>query len=589
MTTVEVADLRVCLTGTETEIVSGVSFEIRAGEVMGLVGESGSGKSTVAMALLNFAKRGASVTGGSVHVDGQDILTMKGADLRRARGNLVAYVPQDPSVSLNPVMQVGEQLREVLPRTPKPEVGRRITELLDEVGLPGTPDFLRKYPHEMSGGQQQRVVIAMSVLARPRLLVLDEPTTALDVSTQARVLTMVAQLCQDHDMAAVYVSHDLGVVSEVADQIVVLYSGRVVERGRREQIFAAPRHPYTIGLLASMPSTTERRRLLGIPGRAPSPLVRPGGCAFAPRCDFAVASCSAEEPDLVEGGSGHHVRCSRLAQVAVDQPRAQGLVLAPSEARPPETSPLLRIRSFSASYGDRTVLTDIDLEVGEGECLALVGESGSGKSTLARSLVGLHRHWTGSVTLDGVQLPASAAQRDVTVRRRLQYVFQNPYSSLNPRRTVADSVAVPLDLFVGERGEGARHHVLAALERVGLSSSLADRYPNELSGGERQRAAIARAIVCRPDVLLCDEITSALDVSVQATVIELLRDLMADGLTMVFVTHDLAVVRSIADRVAVLDQGRIIEAAQAEAVFGDPQTDYTRELLASTPGAPTPV
>lgn len=588
MTTVQVDDLRVRLSGTDTEIVSGVSFGIEAGQVLGIVGESGSGKSTVAMSLLNFARRGASITGGAVLVDGQDILQMKGGELRRARSNLVAYVPQDPSVSLNPVMRIGHQLVEVLPSLGQSEVAQRIAAVLEEVGLPSNRAFLRKYPHEMSGGQQQRIVIAMSVLARPRLLVLDEPTTALDVATQARVLAMVAQLCRDHDMAAVYVSHDLGVVADVADQILVLYSGRLVESGSREELFARPQHPYTIGLLTSMPSATERRHLVGIPGRAPSPGYRPSGCSFAPRCDFAVPTCSDAEPVLVATGEDHDVRCTRLQQVAARVARASALSVVPETHDVIGDDPLLRVESLTANYGARTVLSDVSLEVEAGQCLALVGESGSGKSTLSRSLVGLHRQWTGSVTLGGVELPPSAAEREVAVRRRLQYVFQNPYSSLNPRRTIADSVAVPLDLFLQERGDEARESVLYALDRVGLSTALADRYPNELSGGERQRAAIARAIAVRPDVLLCDEITSALDVSVQATVIELLRDLMADGLTLVFVTHDLAVVRSVADRVAVLDQGRIVESAPAGQVFEDPQAEYTRQLLDSTPGASVP-
>lgn len=589
MKAVHVSNLTVKIAETNAEIVSGVSFGIDAGEVLGIVGESGSGKSTVAMALLNFARRGASITAGEVLVDGEDVLSLSGARLREARGQVVAYVPQDPSVSLNPVMRIGSQLAEALPGASDRQVAERIAAVLEEVELPSSREFLRKYPHEMSGGQQQRVAIAMAVLAGPRLLVLDEPTTALDVSTQARVLEMIARLCRVHDMAAVYVSHDLSVVSGVADQILVLYAGRILEYGERETIFERPEHPYTIGLLASMPSATERRHLIGIPGQAPSPGHRPVGCTFAPRCVWADEACTGDEPSLVLTGLRHDVRCVRVSQVTTAiQDREMPKPPPPSNSDLSETA-LLTVRDLTATYGSNEVLSGVSLSVGAGQCLALVGESGSGKSTLVRSLVGLHHEWSGSARLDGTELATSSAKRDVSTRSRLQYVFQNPYSSLNPRRTISDSVAVSLDLFAGVKGAAARAAVLEALDRVGLPKTLADRYPSDLSGGERQRAAIARAIVCQPDVLLCDEVTSALDVSVQATVIELLRALMSDGLTLVFVTHDLAVVRSLADRVAVLDEGRIVEDAPATDVFGDPKAAYTRRLLASTPGAPAPV
>lgn len=583
MTSIQVSDLSVSLADASDDIVTGVSFAIEAGKVLGVVGESGSGKSTVAMALLGFARRGARISSGEVLIDGVDVLRQTGDSLRQARGSLVAYVPQDPSVSLNPVMRVKAQLEEMLPGVGTREVEDRIQAVLEEVELPATREFLRKYTHEMSGGQQQRVAIAMAVLARPRLLVLDEPTTALDVSTQARVLEMVARLCKDHDMAAVYVSHDLGVVSDVADHILVLYAGRVVEFGTRKRIFDQPSHPYTVGLLASMPTIIERRRLVGIAGQAPSPGHRPHGCTFAPRCAFVDQNCTIEEPQLVLAELGHDVRCIRPMEVRAAATSIDRIPLPANVDRSADA--LLEVANFQASYGSRNVLRDINLSVAAGTCLALVGESGSGKSTLARSLVGLHDQWEGAVRLRGEDVAPAAARRSPATRRRLQYVFQNPYSSLNPRRTIVDSIAVPLDLFLSQKGARARTEALAAMERVGLSTNLADRYPSDLSGGERQRAAIARAMVCRPDVLLCDEITSALDVSVQATVIELLRDLMEDGLTLVFVTHDLAVVRSLADRVAVLDQGRIIEEALSTKVFQTPEAAYTRRLLASTPGA----
>lgn len=586
MKAIHVSNLTVNIASSGAEIVSGVSFSIDAGKVLGMVGESGSGKSTIAMALLNFARDGAKIMSGEVLVDGHDILAMKGAELRAARGNLVSYVPQDPSVSLNPVLRIGAQLREALPGLPGDAVNDRIRAVLEEVELPSTKEFLRKYPHEMSGGQQQRVVIAMAVLTNPRLLVLDEPTTALDVSTQARVLNMVANLCRQHEMAAVYVSHDLGVVSTVADQILVLYSGRIVEYGERATIFGRPQHPYTVGLLGAMPSPDERRRLVGITGRAPSPTLRPSGCTFAPRCAFSTDECTVAEPPLVLTDFRHDVRCIRTSAVSSALRVLEPPAPLPNLSAPSTEKSLLEVQKLSARYGNREVLTDISIKVDRGQCLALVGESGSGKSTLSRSLVGLHHEWNGTIELDGTPLKRAAAERDAATRRRLQYVFQNPYSSLNPRRTIAESVAVPLDLFLNKRGHEARSAVEQALDRVGLPTGLGRRYPSELSGGERQRAAIARAIVSQPDVLLCDEVTSALDVSVQATVIELLRDLMSDGLTLVFVTHNLAVVRSLADRVAVLDQGRIVENGASTDIFERPTAPYTQRLLASTPGVP---
>lgn len=590
MTAVTVNDLTVEVSATGAPIVNGVSFAVDNGRVLGLVGESGSGKSTVAMALLGFARRGARITAGSVVFQGlTDLLALPPADLWLSRGRLVAYVPQDPSVSLNPAIRLDEQLTETLTNGATPlkrhEALERVVSVLDEVDLPTDASFLRRYPHELSGGQQQRVAIAMAVSSRPRLLVLDEPTTGLDVTTQARVLEMVGRLCTEHDLAAVYVSHDLGVVASVSHDIMVLYGGRALEYGSRAQVFDTPRHPYTMGLLNAVPTTDARRRLQGIEGRAPEPSGQSVGCVFAPRCGFADPRCAEDDPEMFESEPGHLARCIRVREIPRWSAGVSAVLHASRPGNEREEGSTLSVRELSAGYGTRLVLTDVSLDLDSGECLAMVGESGSGKSTLARCLIGLHEPHAGKVLLEGKELAARARSRPILARERLQYVFQNPYASLNPRRKIGDSVAVPLGLFSDVHGAAAKNKVHAALDRVGLSPSLAGRYPAELSGGERQRAAIARALVCEPSVLICDEVTSALDVSVQAAVVELLRSLLSEGLALLFVTHNLAVVRSIADRVMVLSLGRVVETNDADALFAAPTHEYTKRLLADSAAA----
>lgn len=577
---VQVRGLRVDLSASGAPIISDIAMSIAPGEVLGLVGESGSGKSTLSMALLGYAKNGTRIAKGEVYIDGRDLLQLPPRELRAARGHLVAYVPQDPSVSLNPALPIGIQLTEGLRHGRNPmgshEALERVSTLLDAVQLPSTVEFLSRYPSQLSGGQQQRVVIAMAAAGRPRLIVLDEPTTGLDVTTQAEVLQMVGRLCSEYRIAAVYVSHDLGLISHVAHQILVLYSGRIVEHGQRDQVFGNPTHPYTVALLDALPSAQARRALKSIPGHAPIAVSRPTGCVFAPRCEFVIPRCTVAEPALIETDQ-QSVRCIRPG-VATSAPSAS---IVPPEGRR-ELAPIMSVRNLSAAYASKTILHDISLEVRPGECVALVGESGSGKSTMSRCLIGLHEQRTGEILLGPDGLARAARDRTAEQRRRMQYIFQNPYGSLQPRRTIGSSLEVPLAYFFGINGAGARRRVGAALDRVGLQPALADRYPSELSGGERQRAAIARALVCNPDLLICDEVTSALDVSVQASVVELLRTLMKDGLGMLFITHNLAVVRSLADTVAVLSHGRLVEYSAASQLFEQPQAEYTRQLLENT-------
>jgi peptide/nickel transport system ATP-binding protein len=582
---VEVSDLRVELVGSGVDVVDEIALQIHSGEVLGLVGESGSGKTTVGMALLGHVRRGGKVGGGAVAVDGRDLSALGPDELRHLRGGVVSYIPQDPGTALNPALRIGTQLAEVLEAHAsswsEDQRRERVGEALTEVALPTDDVFLRRYPHQLSGGQQQRVAIAMAFANRPKVIVCDEPTTGLDVTTQARVLETVRDLCRSHQVAALYVTHDLAVVAELADRVAVMYAGRIVESGPREAIFSAPRHPYTRRLLRAVPDIAGKRTVVGIPGRAALPGSRPEGCFFHPRCPLADDESRSAFPPVTELGGGHTVRCFHHAE-AVQQTEPEGAGQLGARAVGEEL--VLTVRDLDAHYGASHALFRIDLDVHREECLALVGESGSGKTTLARAVSGLHSNYTGQVRLRDDPLPEAARRRSREARKEIQYIFQNPYASLNPRRTIGQTIGRQLQLFYpGSRADTGKR-VAECLERVALSSSAASRFPDQLSGGERQRVAIARALAAQPSVLICDEVTSALDVSVQAAIIELLGELRREmGLSILFITHDLALIRTIADRVAVMNQGRIVEQGSVDAILTAPSADYTRELLANTP------
>ena len=578
--------LRVLVRGTTRDIVDDISFEIAPGEVLGLVGESGSGKTTVGLALLGHTRRGVQIGSGSVRLGDVDVLKLSEPELEHTRGRLISYVPQDPAAALNPALRIGTQLREILQAhnygRNGDERSHRVAEMMREVALPDLPSFLKRYPHELSGGQQQRVGLAIAFACRPRVIVLDEPTTGLDVTTQAHVLGTVRELAAAHGVAALYVSHDLAVVGTLANRVAVMYAGRVVEIGPTSDLFRAAAHPYTQRLIAAIPHLTGGRELIGIGGRAPSPGRRPAGCMFAPRCTFAQERCTVALPELRPIAAGHAVRCVRAEEV-------RGHMLGRSrdgahEERAVTQAPILALTGVSAGYRKRMVVHDVSLQVAPHECLALVGESGSGKTTLARSVAGLHSDRTGQITLSGAPLAGSARDRPREQRRTIQYVFQNPYGSLNPRRTIGHIIRQPLELFGKGSSAETDRKVGEMLDRVSLAASYAERYPEQLSGGERQRVAIARALVCDPSVLVCDEVTSALDVSVQAAIVELLASLQRDlGLAMLFVTHNLPLVRSIAQRVAVMSEGRIVELGRVDQVLETPEEPYTRRLLSDTP------
>jgi peptide/nickel transport system ATP-binding protein len=579
--------LRVETSEPGVDIVDEIGFAVPAGTALGIVGESGCGKTTVAMALLGFARPGTRIASGHVRIREVDVLALEERALRAARGRLVSYVPQNPARALSPGMRVGEQIEEVVAAHLPAATDRAalVEEAWAAAQLPPGREQMERYPHQLSGGQQQRVAIAMALACRPAVIVMDEPTTGLDVLTQERLLEVIRGLRARLETSIVYISHDLGVVRNLVDDVVVMYGGRIVEHGPVEALFHEPQHPYTRRLLEAIPRVrTAVAEVRGIPGHAVEPWNRPAGCPFAPRCEYRVERCD-EMPPPVRTGAGF-ARCWRVGDLVASGASVHALARAEAAAEADAT--LLEVSNLVAGYRRRRTLKiavdDVSFALERGSCLALVGESGSGKTTLARCLAGLHEPLSGTMRYRGVELPAPAAKRHPDLRRRIQMVFQDPDSSLNPSMTVGTIVRRPLEQFfdLGRKQETTRLHDL--LERVHLPRSMATRLPRELSGGEKQRVAIARALAAEPELLICDEITSALDVAVQASLLELLRELRASArMSMLFVTHDLAVVRTISDAVLVMSDGSIRERGDRETIFTAPADEYTRRLLDAAP------
>jgi peptide/nickel transport system ATP-binding protein len=579
-----VEDLSVLLTGKDIDVVNDIDLVLKPGEVVGLVGESGSGKTTVGTSLLNYSRAGAYIGSGRVLLEGRDVLAMDWREVRQVRGEEIAYVPQDPASALNPAIRIGRQIVELLELR---GIGTKESRLqgardgLAEVGLPNDDEFLSRYAHQLSGGQVQRVALAMAFLPKPKVLVLDEPTTGLDVTTQAMVLDTMAQLCRSHGVSALYVTHDLAVVANIADRVAVMYAGQIAELGPKEAMFRQPLHPYTRALLDSIPHLSHARALTGIPGRTPAPGARPSGCRFNDRCHYAVDACREAVPELRELAPDHQVRCIRAEEIG-RWDISRGTVPDADPDRKREI--ILSIEGLNIFYGRKHVVHDVSFDLAKAEVVALVGESGSGKTTISRSVGGLHKDWTGTINFDGDVLAKSARQRDAINRKRLQYIFQNPYLSLNPRLTIEQIVKRPMELFGIASGKEATDRVVDLLDQVALGPRMLKYQASRLSGGERQRVAIARALAAEPDVLICDEITSALDVSVQGSIVALLEGLRKNrGISMLFVTHNLALVRSIGSSVQILKSGRVVESGPVVTVMETPQEEYTRNLLAKSP------
>jgi len=607
--------------------VRDVSFAIGRGETFGVVGESGSGKSTLAFAVMGYLSSNAQVAGGRIDYQGEDLLAMPRERWDALRGARIAMVYQDPMSSLNPSIVVGEQVAEAIvahdPLSAK-AARERTLELFAAVNMPEPAAIFQRYPHQLSGGQQQRVLIAMALANNPDLLIMDEPTTGLDVTTEAQILDLIADLKRKFSSAILYISHNLGVIARISDRIGVMYAGQMVEQGPVRDVFRRQLHPYTAGLLECLPSLDfgrKDRALKLIDGMIPDLARLPVACSFAPRCPHVREKCRAEAPPLVEVAPAHRSRCffwreqeieraernaradvgraepvrSLAAGADVIQPAAKGGSAAANPGA--RARPLLAVDHLTRNYVDgkkllglfgteRIVhaLDGVSIELAADETLAVVGESGCGKTTLARCIVGLVEPTSGDVRFDGRKLEGSAAERERDVRRRLQMVFQNPDSTLNPKRSIGQALARPLALFRGLAGQAAIDEATQLLRAVRLDERYLDRLPNQLSGGEKQRVGIARAFATNPDLIVCDEPVSALDVSVQAAILNLLGDLQARAHTAyLFISHDMSVVRYLADRVAVVYLGKIAEIGPVERVFAPPWHPYTEALLSAIP------
>lgn len=565
------------------EIVDEVSFTVPVGKVLALVGESGCGKTSIAMALLGHARAGTRISGGSVWLQGRDVLKLSPKELREVRGHHISYVAQDPTANLSPRRTIESQMVEamVIHGRSKEESTERARQLVGRVELPQTEEFMRRFPFELSGGQQQRVLIAMALALAPTAVVLDEPTTGLDVTTQARVLEVLTELAQVESVAFVYVTHDLAVVDHLADNVAVMYSGRLVETGNRYAIFSRPEHPYTNLLLDSVPRVNRRHALTGIPGTAAAPGERPTGCFFRTRCPLATSECEEAFPPATPNAAGGYVRCYHSGSLTA----AEHDSLERAFERP--ETPLLEVVDLIASYGrghtHNVAVQDLSLAIYPGECVALAGESGSGKTTTGRCIAGLHVPDQGEIKLQGEPLAPHASKRSHKDLRAVQIVFQNPDRSLNPSYTVRKIIERPIKLLGTARNGGTEAKLSYLLDRVRLTKRKLDLYPGELSGGEKQRVAIARALAAEPVVLICDEVTSALDVSIQAAIVELLEDLRSDGLAMLFITHNLGVVSSISNRTLVMQDGRLMEEGDTRQIIDHPANEYTQELVAAAP------
>ena len=578
--------------GRGVRVVRDVSFRVGRGESYGLVGESGNGKSTIALAVVRYLARNGSVSAGRIAVDGRDVLAMDGGQLREYRARMVSMVYQEPGRALNPTIKVGRQVAEVfeIADVPRAQALERAQDALERVQIADPGHVMQRYPHQLSGGMLQRVVIAMALAAEPSLLILDEPTTALDATVEAEVLDLINGLRRESGTSLLFISHNLGVIAKMCDRVGVLYAGEMVEEADAGEVFNNPRHPYTVGLLRCIPRRDmlkAHRALDTIPGALPAPGFVPPGCIFADRCGLVEDRCREQAPPLYEAGPGRLSRC-HFHERAQTLPRQTSPELEPAGSSSDEPV-LIKAAGVSKTFrsAGETVygLVGVDLELHAGETLGLVGESGSGKTTFARVLVGLTAPDDGAeIALDGQALPPLATKRSREQDKALQIVFQNPDSALNRRHSVRRLISRALSRLGGYRGEALQERLRTLLSEVRLSERQLPMRPAQLSGGLKQRVAIARAFAGDPRIVICDEPTSALDVSVQAAILNLLNDLQRrESVSYLFISHDLGVVRYLSDRIAVLYLGRVMEIGSAEAVFSAPQHPYTEALLSAVP------
>ena len=582
------------------EVVSDVCLDVLNGEALGLVGESGSGKSTLALQCLGYKFPRARVLRGEVVLHGKDLLNLGFEELTEVRGKTVSFVPQNPTTALNPAKKIGHLFTELLLHHDvvgsKQLAAERTVHLLTQVGLPEPNEMIRRYSHELSGGQQQRVCIALALACSPDLVVLDEPTTGLDVTTQEQIIGLLIQLRQQLGLSMLYVTHDLALLSQIADRVAVMYAGKIIEIASTKDLFSEPLHPYTRGLIASVPQYLGENGKVG--GRSLEGLLRRAdlpseGCRFSTRCEYVTDSCVDTSQRLEAVSIDHYVACERWDNIEV----------TPSEGRADNSlirqkaEPILKVEELFVTYnqgGSGTIkifrtpkipaVRNVSFQIRRGGIFALVGESGSGKTTIARSISGILPIDAGKITFQGDPITTSMSARSQELRKEIQYVFQNPDASLNPRMKVGQVIARQIEVLDDCEPDEIQERVMTALDDVHLDRSYIKRYPDELSGGERQRVAIARALIVNPSLLLCDEILSGLDVSVQANVLDLLRRLVVEkNVSMLFISHDIAVVRELADDVGVLYDGCLVEVGTNEEIFSAPFHPYTEMLLKAVP------
>ena len=656
----EISDLHTVVTGRRRQVhaVNGVSLNLDQGEVLGIVGESGSGKTMTAMSILRLLPRGGAITSGSIRFDGTDLVSLPEREIRKVRGDGIGVVFQDPLSSLNPTMSIGDQIAEnvLLHR----QVGRaealdRAVEVLSLVGLPQPRERIREYPHQFSGGMRQRAMIAIALACDPKLLIADEPTTALDVTIQKQILALIDGLRERLGMAVILVTHDLGVIAGHADRVAVMYAGKIAETSSTDQVFAHARHPYTVALFDALPErvTQAGERLRTIPGMPPDLSAPLAGCAFAPRCANAQDTCTASDPPLAgagahafacffpvdvvlqsaepnpddetspdggtssDGGTGQVAETSPDAQTSADSPAsgadADGPATVPAAtpatqpvlARPPgdlapappgdNAAPMLELAGLTKDFpvlkgllrrqaGRISAVADVSLNVAPGSTLGIVGESGCGKTTVGRLIVGLEKPTSGTIRFAGADVADLTGEQAARYRRGIQYMFQDSAAAMDPRMRVGSIIREPLRLQHQGSADDQRRRVATLLDEVGLPATAVDRYPHEFSGGQRQRICLARALALTPQVIIADEPVSALDVSVQAQVLNVLRDLQAaHGLTLIVISHDLAVIRYLADSIAVMYLGKLVEHGPAGQVYARPLHPYTSGLIAAVP------
>ena len=583
--------------GKEISILRNITTNIKKGETVGIVGESGSGKSTLALAMMGYVKHGLFTMSGECLFNSLNLLDLSNNELEKIRGRKIAMIPQNAGQSLTPNLKIGYQIEEALKlhtNLNENERKGRISELLNNVRLPSPDVMALRYPHELSGGQQQRVAVAMALAGNPELLLLDEPTTGLDVTTQAHVLELLKDIAKDTGTSMVYVSHDLGAIAQVCDRVIVMYAGEIVLEGPVRKILKEPIHPYTNGLLKSIPKLSLEGLPESMPGAQPQPGHIGEGCSFYDRCNISDEKCKTKTPDLeFLSEIDTSVRCFNYKKVIINQNK--NIQLKNLDEKNIENNEILSLSDVSISYAKQSFLDqlfnkltdsnptvkDINININKGETIALVGESGSGKSTILKSIAGLLKTKDGNINFaQNRKLSEDLKNRSSDDLRAIQLIFQNPDESLNPNHTVEQILSQPLKLYFGLKEDKLKKNIIELLEKVRLGEFYMTRYPRQLSGGEKQRIAVARAFAAKPEIILCDEVTSALDVSVQAAVLDLLKKLKDDfGTTYIFVSHDLAVVKAISDRVAVLYQGRLCEIGPSKNVYKFPSHPYTEVLL----------